>query len=61
MAKTKTCTISGLTLPVSEFYENNYCKEVDDIRRVKKFTAPELRTLFTNVQSVNKYYNKLKK
>ncbi len=69
MANTKTCTISGLTLPKSEFYENKtqgdnlhpYCKEVDDIRRVKKFTAPELRALFSKVQSVNKYYNKLKK
>jgi hypothetical protein len=67
--KTKRCTISGLTLPKSEFYTNfsqhdnlhPYCKEVDDIRRVGKFTAPKLRRLFQTVDAVNKYYNKLKK
>ncbi len=62
--KTKKCTVSGIELPVTEFYANKtqsdnlhpYCKEVDNARRVTEFSTPELRKAFNIAKSVQKHY-----
>jgi len=62
--RTKRCTVSGIELPVTEFYENKtqsdnlhpYCKEVDNARRATKFSTPELRHAFNIAKSVQHYY-----
>jgi hypothetical protein len=62
--KEKTCTVTGLTLPTSDFYINEtqqdnlhpYCKEVDNYRRVTEFTTPQLRRAFNAAYAIKGHY-----
>lgn len=64
MANTKTCSVSGLKLPTTEFYANKtqqdslhpYCKEVDNYRRVTDFSVPQLRKAFNAAYFIKEQY-----